>query len=707
MAARVQYQIVGRYMNNKEVTGYHLVSSENGKSARYTREQVSFLAGKGVITNCTAQIYKDKLLIRGVGCDLNSLPVQMEDGTMQRTGSVGRIKRGETAEEIMNKLNVVKAIVQGRNTVGYVVQNNGGKQVRVSRADMFKLAKEGRLGNVRYQEYNGKPILRGVGINLNELPTESIGGEQATDATQPVAKKELTSDEIHERNNKIMDKIEKSLKNVLNKDAVGDAYITNYGNRYDGVMAVVSIDKYVVQYLIGFKSTNILNLTYLGNDKHAELLNSKDITGGAAVIKDFLGQALKIIYTVNGNVLSNALEHICNDAIVQNRLNAGTCVLNNKTDESGNIKLRIAINHEDYESCYSNGTFVMSSQNGVILIKRMLNNIIEEAVVKAMSSKANNVQTMSEALGNAPGFKQLISAIKKIAEGGCQFNIDNNISDSSNLMGTAIITMQLLPNGNTYELSLTPAYSGASIGHIDPDLRLLPDRGKVASMPYLYITELEHLSSTVPAQLKIVKQLEKIKNTLNSNGINAELSGWGREGEIIGLGIQYNGYSYEFRPVGKDNHIGVYSHRTDKWYELSHNGIVSGIVNTLKNDGKLNAKLEYKTVSEIYRKAVLNAYKNYNIKQYEGTNGLDVYEDKSFIRITSGEDVYDFSITHYTSRIEYEVIREINGKTENSDRNIEITNEDTKETLTIKCNELANAMMQEVVATIQAVLING
>lgn len=49
MAARITYQIVGRYMDGKEVTGYHLQSMDTGKSGRHTREQVVFLVGKGQI----------------------------------------------------------------------------------------------------------------------------------------------------------------------------------------------------------------------------------------------------------------------------------------------------------------------------------------------------------------------------------------------------------------------------------------------------------------------------------------------------------------------------------------------------------------------------------------------------------------------------------------------------------------------------------
>ena len=190
MANRIEYQIVGRYMNGKEVTGYHLQSLETGKSGKYTREQVCYLVGRGQVTNCEGQIYQDKVLLRGVGMSLDSLPVQQEDGELSRTDSVGHIRKNTTAADAMTQLMLTAAIVSGRNVVGYVVSNSGGASKNVSRADVIKLASENRLGNAKVQNYNGQLILRGLGCNLNELPqvtAESLGinaGNQEENKTE-------------------------------------------------------------------------------------------------------------------------------------------------------------------------------------------------------------------------------------------------------------------------------------------------------------------------------------------------------------------------------------------------------------------------------------------------------------------------------------------------------------------------------------------
>lgn len=170
MATKIMYQIVGRYMDGSEVTGYHLQSMETGKSGRFTREQVSFLVGRGQVTNCQGQIYQDKVILRGIGISLDQLPVQQENGGLSRTDSVGKIRRGTSSEDAMTQAMVIGVIVDGRNVIGYMLRNAGGGQIKLSRQKVMELAKAGRIGNMRYQESNGKAILRGVGINLNELP---------------------------------------------------------------------------------------------------------------------------------------------------------------------------------------------------------------------------------------------------------------------------------------------------------------------------------------------------------------------------------------------------------------------------------------------------------------------------------------------------------------------------------------------------------
>lgn len=174
MANKIEYQIVGRYMDGPEVTGYHLQSIETGKSGRYSNEQVYYLVGREQVTNCTGQIYQDKVLLRGKGISLNDLPVINEDGNIKNTDNIGKVRRGTSATDAINQFMIVKLIKQGRNTVGYVIQNAGGGTKKVNRQQILGLAQQGKIGNARVQNYQGKILLRGVNVNLDELPIEMI-----------------------------------------------------------------------------------------------------------------------------------------------------------------------------------------------------------------------------------------------------------------------------------------------------------------------------------------------------------------------------------------------------------------------------------------------------------------------------------------------------------------------------------------------------
>ena len=177
-AQRTKYQIVGRYMNGKEVTAYHIQSLETGKSGKYTREQVCYLVGRDQITNCTGQLYQDKVLLRGVGCSLDDLPVQYENGDTKNTDKMGKVRRNETVQTSMEKVMITRCKRQGRSIVGYVITNSGGASVMVSREKVIELAEKGLVGNARVQNYNNQKILRGVGCDLNQLPSFDESAER-------------------------------------------------------------------------------------------------------------------------------------------------------------------------------------------------------------------------------------------------------------------------------------------------------------------------------------------------------------------------------------------------------------------------------------------------------------------------------------------------------------------------------------------------
>ena len=148
---------------------------ETGKSKRYSKEQVCYLVGRGQVTNCSGRLYKDQVLLEGVGMELKNLPVQQVDGEMSRTDGLGRIKRGTSAADAMSQIQIVMVIVYDENAkevCGYIVQNVGGAKKFVTKEECLRLAQAGRIGNARVNMSNGVPILRSANndASLSSLP---------------------------------------------------------------------------------------------------------------------------------------------------------------------------------------------------------------------------------------------------------------------------------------------------------------------------------------------------------------------------------------------------------------------------------------------------------------------------------------------------------------------------------------------------------
>lgn len=176
-AKRIEYQLVGRYMDGKRVVGYHLYCLDNGKNGRYTPEQFAYLVGRAQVTNVEGQIFKDDMLYRGInGTDMSKLPVQNEDGTLSRTQNMGHIKKGASGQDVMTQLMFVAKIKDprdARRTLGYVIQNSGGARRQLNMDQAYALARSGKVGNAKAQLCNGSQLVKGrEGYSLDALPAE-------------------------------------------------------------------------------------------------------------------------------------------------------------------------------------------------------------------------------------------------------------------------------------------------------------------------------------------------------------------------------------------------------------------------------------------------------------------------------------------------------------------------------------------------------
>lgn len=169
------YEIVGRYMDGNSVIAYHMIDHASGKSGRFTREQVIHLIGKGRVMNCKAQLYKDKVILRGTTVSLEQLPVKMVDGKISRTKNM----ENSTSTDIMNQVVIIYRITNNNAIVGYVVKNPAGRTNNINKATALKLAMNNKIGNAKYTLNNGVPGLVGVGMNLSSLKTVELSKLQS------------------------------------------------------------------------------------------------------------------------------------------------------------------------------------------------------------------------------------------------------------------------------------------------------------------------------------------------------------------------------------------------------------------------------------------------------------------------------------------------------------------------------------------------
>lgn len=177
MADKLQYQLVGRYMDGGSVVGYHLQDLMTGKSGRFDRETMCFLVGRGSVTNVKGRMYQGKVLFDGVGMKISDLPVVNEGTNQLRRGQNIRNVRGQGVQDKLEQLMLVGVLKSGRTPVAYVLRNQGGGTKQVSRDEILALAKAGKISNVRVQQWQGKLLLRGYNCDLSDLPQKQIDSQ--------------------------------------------------------------------------------------------------------------------------------------------------------------------------------------------------------------------------------------------------------------------------------------------------------------------------------------------------------------------------------------------------------------------------------------------------------------------------------------------------------------------------------------------------
>lgn len=180
MTTHENYVLTGRYMNGTEVVGYHLVSNLGNKQKKVTREQFVYLLGKGLVANCTGQLYNEQVIIRGTnGINIGELPIYDErSGEVRQMHNMTNVKPKGEVSNILNQMAITARLMKGRENIGFELKNHGGQIGRFSREKVIELAENKLISNATVQNLtkngNTKKILRGAGVELRELPKISV-----------------------------------------------------------------------------------------------------------------------------------------------------------------------------------------------------------------------------------------------------------------------------------------------------------------------------------------------------------------------------------------------------------------------------------------------------------------------------------------------------------------------------------------------------
>ena len=119
----ITYRVVGRYMDGKEILGYHFIGSDNS-DIQLNKERTIYMIGKGLIENMRIQTVNGEIIIRGKGINLNKLPVYDEGKNEYRNTGASRVAasssvhgKNTSIRNNMAQYKVTKRIMQKNNCI--------------------------------------------------------------------------------------------------------------------------------------------------------------------------------------------------------------------------------------------------------------------------------------------------------------------------------------------------------------------------------------------------------------------------------------------------------------------------------------------------------------------------------------------------------------------------------------------------------------
>lgn len=151
-----QFEIIGRITDKTCVLGYMIRDRITGETGMREKGIIEQLAINKQIFNAQAQVWENTVNIKGINCKISKMP---------RYDKTGRLIEEDKKENQRNKpfLNLIGKVQDGRTIIAYIVEfNKGGELVKakVSRDDVIKLARDGKIINAKAQSSKGKLMLR-------------------------------------------------------------------------------------------------------------------------------------------------------------------------------------------------------------------------------------------------------------------------------------------------------------------------------------------------------------------------------------------------------------------------------------------------------------------------------------------------------------------------------------------------------------------
>lgn len=146
------YDVVGKVMRGPKTIGYTI--SSGGKELTVKDDVMAFLVGKGVINNCTGQLYEDDVLYRGQnGFDFRSLPIKRIGGE-ESTQRSKESKKGNVSDAVNKDDNsaehklAISTIKQLFDIIKQEAYNSSQSHTEIGTDIVFKKSKDFPSGDV-------------------------------------------------------------------------------------------------------------------------------------------------------------------------------------------------------------------------------------------------------------------------------------------------------------------------------------------------------------------------------------------------------------------------------------------------------------------------------------------------------------------------------------------------------------------------------